>query len=72
MTPRIVLLYAALLGLILIYLSYRVVSYRVKYKNRHRRRRQYQVGARHTRAGQFRGIRADRAVADSFRRDCGF
>ena len=32
MTPRIVLLYAALLGLILIYLSYRVVSYRVKYK----------------------------------------
>ena len=32
MTPRIVLLYAALLGLILVYLSYRVVSYRVKYK----------------------------------------
>lgn len=32
MTPQIVLLYAALLGLILVYLSYRVVSYRVKYK----------------------------------------
>ena len=32
MMPRIVLLYASLLGLILIYLSYRVVSYRVKYK----------------------------------------
>ena len=32
MMPRIVLLYAALLGLILVYLSYRVVSYRVKYK----------------------------------------
>jgi len=32
MTPRMVLQYAALLGLILIFLSYRVVSYRVKYK----------------------------------------
>jgi uncharacterized protein len=32
MMPRIVVLYAALLGLILVYLSYRVVSYRVKYK----------------------------------------
>jgi uncharacterized protein len=32
MTPRIVLLYAALLGLILVYLSYRVVNYRMKYK----------------------------------------
>ncbi len=32
MMPRIVVLYTALLGLILVYLSYRVVSYRVKYK----------------------------------------
>ncbi len=32
MTPRIVLLYAALLGLILVYLSHRVVNYRMKYK----------------------------------------
>ena len=32
MMPRIVLLYASLLGLILIYLSYRVVIYRMKFK----------------------------------------
>ncbi|HXZ95665.1 MAG TPA: MAPEG family protein [Burkholderiales bacterium] len=32
MMPRVVLLYASLLGLILVYLSYRVVRYRVKFK----------------------------------------
>ena len=77
MTPRVVLLYAALLGLILIFLSYRVVSYRVKYKigigdGGNQGRAEGQLVSGHTRAGQFRGIRANRAAADSFRRACGF
>ncbi|HSS46656.1 MAG TPA: MAPEG family protein [Burkholderiales bacterium] len=32
MTPKIILPYAALLGLLLVYLSYKVVRYRVKFK----------------------------------------